>query len=104
MPLSGADKRRCLAALDVLETKKLYFDWSANWASIHDGNTSQLGGLKPGSREDSAAPKLRWVGLFNAGSNKRIQPPPLVEASFPAGTVPTTEEVVEALRAAVNAA
>ncbi|KAH9886208.1 hypothetical protein C8Q73DRAFT_795387 [Cubamyces lactineus] len=104
MTLSNADKKRCLAALDILETKTLHFDWSANWASIHDGNTSQLGGLKPGSREDSAPPKLRWVGLFNSGSNKRLQPPPLVQASFPAETVPTTAEVVEALRAAVHAA
>ncbi|KAJ8475198.1 hypothetical protein ONZ51_g6707 [Trametes cubensis] len=104
MPLSNPEKTRCRAALDILATKTLYFDWSEQWASIHDGNTSQLGGLKPGSREDSKAPKLRWVGLFNAGSNKRIQPPPLVQASFAAGTVPTTAEVVEALRAQVDAA
>ncbi|KAI0329995.1 hypothetical protein GY45DRAFT_1371100 [Cubamyces sp. BRFM 1775] len=104
MPLSNADKKRCLAALDILATKTLHFDWGTSWASIHDGNTSQLGGLKPGSREDSTAPKLRWVGLFNSGSNKRLQPPPLVQVSFAAGTVPTTAQVVEALRAAVNAA
>ncbi|KAI0699414.1 hypothetical protein BC835DRAFT_568015 [Cytidiella melzeri] len=90
-------KRRCNAALDILATKTLSFDWSPNWASVHDGATSQLGGLKPGCRQDSSGERLYWVGLFNSGSNKRIQPPPLVEASF--SSVPTTKEVVDALRA-----
>ena len=91
-----------LAALDVLETKTFNFDWSPSWASVHDGNTSQLGGLKPGCREDSTGnPKLKWVGLFrSAARNKRIQPPPLVQASFT--DEPTTQEVVDALRTAVN--
>ncbi|KAI0688277.1 hypothetical protein BC835DRAFT_1522462 [Cytidiella melzeri] len=95
--LQSADKKRCLAALDVLETKYLSFDWSPNWASVHDGNTSQLKGLKPGCRQDSTGDYLYWVGLFNAGSNKRVQPPPLVQASF--RFAPITAEVVAALRA-----
>ncbi|RDX54308.1 hypothetical protein OH76DRAFT_1326190, partial [Lentinus brumalis] len=91
----NADKKRCRAALDILETKQLQFDWGPNWASVHDGNTSQLGGLKPGSRRDSAAPKHYWVGLFNS-RDKRLIAPPLVEASF--ANPPTTAEAVEALR------
>ncbi|KAI0779700.1 hypothetical protein C8Q74DRAFT_1367541 [Fomes fomentarius] len=101
MPLSNADKKRCRAALDILETKNLQFDWTPNWTSVHDGNTSQLGGLKPGCRQDSAKPNLYWVGLFNS-SNKRLVPPPLVQASF--ATPPTTAQVVQALRAEVDKA
>ncbi|KAI0699416.1 hypothetical protein BC835DRAFT_567744 [Cytidiella melzeri] len=97
MTISNADKKRCNAALDVLATKTLSYDWSSSWASVHDGATSQLGGLKPGCRQDSTGARLYWVGLFNAGSNKRVQPPPLVQASF--DHVPTTAEVVAALRA-----
>ncbi|KAI0719993.1 hypothetical protein C8T65DRAFT_736172 [Cerioporus squamosus] len=98
-PLSNADKKRCRAALDILATKNLQFDWSANWASVHDGNTSQLGGLKPGCRQDSAAPRLYWVGLFNS-KDKRLVPPPLIQAYFPGP--PTTAEAVQALRAEVD--
>jgi len=54
MPLSNAQKKLIAAALDVLATKTLYFDWTTQWVSVHDGNTSQLGGLKPGCRRDSA--------------------------------------------------
>ncbi|KIK04404.1 hypothetical protein K443DRAFT_4701 [Laccaria amethystina LaAM-08-1] len=98
MPLSNAQKRQISAALDVLATKTLLFDWSTQWVSVHDGNTSQLGGLKPGCRQDSAAPKLYWVGIFTV-SNKRIVPPPLIQASFAA--VPDTATAVAALRVAL---
>ena len=66
---------------------------------MHDGNTSQLGGLKPGCRQDSAHPNLYWIGIFKS-ANKRIQPPPLIEVSF--ATAPDTSTVVEALRTAVD--
>ncbi|KAI0742398.1 hypothetical protein C8Q80DRAFT_1122700 [Daedaleopsis nitida] len=101
MTLSNADKKKCREALDVLETRTLHFDWTSQWLSVHDGATSQLGGLKPGCRQDSADPKHYHVGLFRA-ANKRIQPPPLVEASFP--TAPSSADAIKALRAAVDAA
>ncbi|KAJ7195484.1 hypothetical protein GGX14DRAFT_377030, partial [Mycena pura] len=93
------DKKRCHEALDILLTKNLQWDWGVNWTSVHDGNTSQLAGLKPGCRRDSAKPNLHWVGLLPVSSTKRVFPPPLVQASF--ANAPTTAEVVAALRAAL---
>ncbi|KAI0697877.1 hypothetical protein BC835DRAFT_1413385 [Cytidiella melzeri] len=97
--ITPADKARCRAALDVLATRNLYFEWSPNWSSVHDGNTSQLEGLKPGSRRDSAGARLYWVGLLNV-SGKRVQPPAVVQASF--ANPPSSAEAIAALRALVG--
>jgi hypothetical protein len=94
----NVQKKQITAALNVLANKTLYFDWTTQWVSVHDGNTSQLGGLKPGCRQDSANPKLYWVGIFTV-SNKRIVPPPLIQASF--ATVPNTATAIAELRKAL---
>ena len=81
--------------------RELSFTWGANWQKVHNANTSQLGGLKPGSRQDSASPHDYWVGMFASGG-KNIQGNALVQASFP--HEPTSEEVVDALETALKSA
>ncbi|KAL1747316.1 hypothetical protein HDZ31DRAFT_32183, partial [Schizophyllum fasciatum] len=95
----NAQKQACRSAISVIESKTIYFDWGVSWAVVHGATTSQLGGLKPGCRKDSKGSSYH-VGLFNS-RNKQIIPPPLVEAAFDHS--PTTKEVCDALRAAVDA-
>lgn len=79
--------------------REIGFTWGANWAKAHNANTSQLGGLKPGSRQDSADPKHYHVGMF-AAANKNIQGAPIIQASF--DHAPTSAEAIEALEAALE--
>ncbi|KAJ2916272.1 hypothetical protein MD484_g4150, partial [Candolleomyces efflorescens] len=99
MPLSKKEKTAIGDALDIIATRDVSWTWDANWKAGHNSNTSQLGGYKPGSRQDSKDPKLYWVGIFTS-KNKSIEPPPLITASFAA--VPTTAQAVAALRTALE--
>jgi hypothetical protein len=98
LPKQNAQRTQISAALDVLETKTLGFNWDIQWGGAHDSGTSQLGGLKPGSRRDSAAPNLYWVGIFSV-NNKKIVHPPFIQASFAAE--PDTATAVAGLRQAL---
>ncbi|KAI6021037.1 hypothetical protein EDC04DRAFT_2901592 [Pisolithus marmoratus] len=99
--MNSATKKRIAAALDVMEDREITFVWSSSYGAVHNANTSQLGGLKPGSRRDSASPNLYWVAMFES-KGKQIIPPPLIEASF--ATEPNTPTAVAKLREVLQAA
>ena len=85
----------------------LQFDWDPNkWHAVHNGKTSQLGGLKPGCRLESfGEPPAKIVGLFRA-SGKKISGTPLVVIKFQFTAEnnrdPTNAEIVEGLKAEVE--
>ncbi|KZT63288.1 hypothetical protein DAEQUDRAFT_770742 [Daedalea quercina L-15889] len=99
--MANSEKKKIEAALDVMAGRDLGFTWGSNWQKAHNANTSQLGGYKPGSRKDSAAPHKYHVGIFSA-ANKNIQGKPLVEAEF--SKEPTSKQAVDALVSALNKA
>lgn len=99
--MNRRQKERIGRALDVMATRTITFTWEANYTAAHNAKTSDLGGLKPGSRQDSAPPNLYWVAMFESNS-KRIIPPPLIAASFQ--NVPDTATAVAGLRVALEAA
>jgi len=86
-------------ALDVMATRDITFVWDTGYSAVHNALTSQLGGLKPGSRRDTFEPKLYWVGLFES-KNKRIIKSPLIQASF--ATAPDVATTVAELRKALK--
>ncbi|KAI5999059.1 hypothetical protein EDD15DRAFT_2363076 [Pisolithus albus] len=98
-PLNSRQKQRIRQALDVMATRTITFTWEKNYAAAHNAKTSELGGVKPGSRRDSAPPHFYWVAMFESGS-KRIILPPLIAASFP--SEPNTATAVAGLRAALE--
>ncbi|KAI6144459.1 hypothetical protein BKA82DRAFT_1004024 [Pisolithus tinctorius] len=97
--MNKATKKKIAAALDVMEDQEIAFVWNSSYSAVHNAKTSQLGGLKPGSRRDSAAPNLYWVAMFES-KNKQIIPPPLIQASF--ATEPDTATAVAGLRVALE--
>lgn len=99
--MNSKQKKQIARALDVMATRTIAFTWEANYTAAHDAKTSDLGGLKPGSRQDSDPPNHYWVGMFKS-SSKKTTPPPLIEASFQ--EVPDTATAVAGLRAALEAA
>ncbi|KZT67989.1 hypothetical protein DAEQUDRAFT_728526 [Daedalea quercina L-15889] len=84
-----------------MKEREMSFTWGANWQKVHNANTSQLGGLKPGSRQDTASPHHYWVGIF-AGAGKNIQGNAIVQAAF--DHEPSSAEAVEGLEAALKSA
>ncbi|KAI6006886.1 hypothetical protein EDD15DRAFT_2153042, partial [Pisolithus albus] len=82
--------------LNEMERRTLTFVWGLNYMKGQGCRTSQLGGLKAGSRRESTGYRRYWVGVFQSNGNKIKYPPPLVEACF--ATEPDTATAVAGLR------
>ncbi|KAJ2916259.1 hypothetical protein MD484_g4148, partial [Candolleomyces efflorescens] len=99
MSLSKKKKEAIGDALDTMDGRQVDWTWGPNWTAAHNSNTSQLGGYKPASRQDSTDPGHYWVAMFPS-NNKSIKPPPSVQAEF--ATEPTTAQAVAGMRDVLN--
>ncbi|KAM6490131.1 hypothetical protein JOM56_014450 [Amanita muscaria] len=92
--LSNKSKELLLAVLDkVDETRLIDLTWEPKYEKVHGVGTSKLEDYKLGSMKGTDA--QYHVGIFRS-VDKRLIPPPLVVASWPAA--PDGAQIISGLR------